>query len=118
MSNVVKKMTEAGSKDISIHIITCRKIGLTNDQKLTFCAMEKQLPVISEDKSILMKAKKANLPYYNALMMLNWLLFKQKVNQEKYLLYFSSLKKIARYSQEVWEYGSEHAQFSFSKSYR
>ncbi len=97
---------EVGFEGSNIHVIQCHQEELNNDQKLVYCAIERKLPVISEDKQILMKMKKANLPYYNALIMLNWLLFTKKIDQEKYSQCYSSLREIARYSKKVWEYGN------------
>lgn len=46
-------------------------------------------------------------PYYNALMMLNFLLFSQRIDDDSYRGYYSALENFARYSEAVWEFG-EH----------
>lgn len=98
-------LEEVGIEAGKIEIVQCTQPTLTNDARLVLCAIERQLPLISEDKQILMKMKRAKLPYYNALMMLNWLLFNSNIDQEDYARYYNRLRKIARYSDQIWEYG-------------
>jgi hypothetical protein len=98
-------LEEVGIEAGKIEIVQCIQPALTNDGRLVLCAIERQLPLISEDKQILMKMKRAKLPYYNALMMLNWLLFKNIIDQEHYAHHYGALRKIARYSDSIWEYG-------------
>ncbi|MGB5746303.1 MAG: hypothetical protein WBM69_04930 [Desulfobacterales bacterium] len=79
--------------------------SLSTDQKLISCALENKLAMISEDKSILRAMHSAEAPYYNALMMLNFLLFSHKIDDDSYRRYYSALENFARYSETVWEYG-------------
>jgi len=79
--------------------------SLSTDQKLISCALENKLAMISEDKRILKAMRRARAPYYNALMMLNFLLFSQKIDDDGYRRYYSALENIARYSDAVWEFG-------------
>ena len=80
--------------------------SLSTDQKLVCCALEKKMALISEDKSVLVAMRRAEAPYYNALMMLNFLLFLQKIDDDSYRHYYGVLKTIARYSEEVWKFGA------------
>ena len=100
-------LEEVGIEAGKIEIIQCIQPTLTNDARLVLCAIDRQLPLISEDKQILMRMKRANLPYYNALMMLNWLLFNRNIDQEDYARYYSKLREIARYSEQIWKYGEK-----------
>lgn len=100
-------LEEAGIDAGKIEIVQCTQPALTNDARLVVCAIERQLPLISEDKHILMQMKRANLPHYNALMMLNWLVFNGDIDQEDYARYHSKLRGIARYSDQIWEYGAK-----------
>jgi hypothetical protein len=81
--------------------------SLSTDQKLIACALENELAMISEDKRILRAMGRARAPYYNALMMLNFLLFSQKIDDEGYRRYYSALENIARYSEPVWKFGKD-----------
>lgn len=89
--------------------IKCVKLPHTcnsNDEKLVCAAQKFQLPIISEDKKILKRAFKAELFYYNSLMMLNFLLFKEAIDNLKYDKFLNSLKIYARYADEIFEYGA------------
>ena len=79
--------------------------SLSTDSKLVACALENKIAMISEDKNILRAMRLAGVPYYNGLMMLNFLLFSQKIDDDGYRHYLGALKSIARYSGEVWEFG-------------
>jgi len=81
--------------------------SLSTDQKLVFCALENKIAMISEDKKILAAMHRAEAPYYNALMMLNFLLYSQKIDDDSYRKYYGVLKTIARYSDDVWEFGRQ-----------
>jgi hypothetical protein len=81
--------------------------SLSVDQKLVACALENKLAMISEDKRILSAMGRARAPYYNALMMLNFLLLSQKIDDDGYRHYLGALKNIARYSEPVWEFGRD-----------
>ena len=61
--------------------------SLSTDHKLISCALENKLAMISEDKRILRAMRRAQAPYYNALMMLNFLLFSQKIDDDGYRRY-------------------------------
>ena len=49
--------------------------------------------------------QRARAPYYNALMMLNFLLYAREIDDDGFWRYLAALKKIARYSEVVWEFG-------------
>ena len=99
-------LAEAGISVDSIHLICAPGKMLPPDGQLIQCALARQLPVISEDKHILLTIKRAGLPYYNALMMLNWLFFKDIIDQAHYEDSLRSLHTFARYSEKVWQYGA------------
>ncbi len=97
---------EANIKTGAIYIVQkSYPASLSPDQQLVACAIESGLPVISDDKKILRRIQQANLPYYNALMMINFLLFHRKITLQEYQQHYSALRKIARYSPQVWEFG-------------
>jgi hypothetical protein len=79
----------------------------STDQKLIACALENELAMISEDKHILRAMRRARAPYYNALMMLNFLFFSKKIDDDGYRRYFSALENMARYSEAVWKFGRD-----------
>ena len=74
------------------------------------------MAIISEDRSILMAMQRAQAFYYNALMMLNFLLYRQKIDDDGYGHYLNKLKKTARYSEAVWKFGRKiHAAVKSNK---
>lgn len=81
--------------------------SLSTDQKLISCALENELAMISEDKHILRAMGRAQAPYYNSLMMLNFLLFSNKIDDDGYQRYHCALENIARYSEAVWKFGKD-----------
>jgi hypothetical protein len=77
------------------------------DQAVLQLATEHRLPVLSEDRQLLMSSHSLGLKYYNTLMILLALLHQQRLNLEEYQRAYSSLHKIARYSPAVWQVGEQ-----------
>lgn len=77
----------------------------SNDEKLVICSIREKLPIITEDKKVLNLAKKAKIEYYNSLMILNYLLYKDFINVLQYDLNYNHLIGYAWYSKKVIEYG-------------
>ncbi|MDY7032426.1 MAG: hypothetical protein SVY10_11050 [Thermodesulfobacteriota bacterium] len=97
-------LDETGYESLQVIPIPCIGHAESNDQKLILCALERRLPVISDDKKILLHMKKEKIPYFNALMMLNYLVFKKRVDAESYGIYFKRLTSFAWYSPQVLEF--------------
>ena len=100
-------VAETGFKDLHIRPVACTSNSLSNDQQLITAALELRWPVISEDKNILMHMERANLPYFNALMMLHFLLLRRRIDLRSHAMYLERLRRFAWYSPYVWEYGKE-----------
>jgi len=104
-------MDKAGFLDVlqdALNLITIpdhESPNADNDRKLIACAKAMNLPVITEDRKIITCLRKENLLYYNALMMLHFLLFKGRIDKRAHSGYFEALKNIAWYSEKVWAYG-------------
>jgi len=64
-----------------------------------------QIPVISEDKKILKQAEMLGLYYYNSLMIMNFLIFKGKIDDIVYKMALTRLQAFAHYSPAVFKYG-------------
>ena len=99
-------LTETGPVSKRIKPLIYNKTASSNDQKLVSCALELDHPVISEDKKILMAMKRAGRPFFNSLMMLNFLLYRRRIQNQQYIQYHLALKKFARYSDDIWDYGA------------
>lgn len=98
-------LTEAGNPIIRVKLIHSHTNHKSNDEKLIQTAIEMQFPLISEDKKCLMRMKREKLDYYNALMVLNYLYFRQLINEQEYFDYHTQMQSFARYTKEVWEFG-------------
>lgn len=99
-------LRETGPVSKGIEPINYHKLSSSNDQKLLSCALETGIALISEDKQILMAMKRAARPFFNTLMMLNFLLYRRRIQNQQYAHFHQSLAKIARYSEDIWKYGA------------
>lgn len=77
------------------------------DQAVLQLATKLRLPVLSEDRQLLMSSRGLGLKYYNTLMILLALLFQKKINPAEYERAYSSLRETARYSPAVWQVGEQ-----------
>jgi len=97
---------EAGDDAGDIETMHCKATSESVDEKLVHCALQNNLPVISEDKKILSKLKQTHLPYFNVLMMLNFLSYIEAIDGDQYSHYYTALQEFAWYSPKIWYYGS------------
>lgn len=97
---------ETGFTFPNIQVVASPAGGTSNDQALLDFAISKNLPLISEDKKLLTKSAKKGHPYYNSLMMLVFLFYKQKIAANEFFSFKKKLLSVARYSEKVIEYGS------------
>ena len=98
---------ETGWPGLPLTLMLPEKPFSTNDESVVLLGEELNLPVISEDRKILLEAEKRGLRYFNTIMILNWLLLDSAVSEEEYLEYRAELVKVARYSNRVLEYAEE-----------
>lgn len=97
---------ETGYEDLSIEIYQHEiKEKLSNDEKLVECANLQKTPVITEDKRVINLAKKCQIDYYNTLMIINYLLYKDILTDAEYKERYNKLIDYAWYSDDVLQYG-------------
>ena len=77
------------------------------DRSVVRLALERGVPVLSEDKALLMSADRLGLPYYNSLMIVLALLFQKKLGLDAYHRAYNELVGIARYSPAVLQVGRQ-----------
>lgn len=110
---VPEVMRETGYADLPLNILhhryheDRRRRELDTDAILIRCAVREELPVLSEDRKILLAAEGRNLVYFNALMMLNFLLFSRKIPLPEHTRYFNRLLESARYTPRILAYSRE-----------
>ena len=80
------------------------------DEQVLDLARSLKIPVVSEDRKVLLGAKKIGLVYYNALMVLCFLLYKKRMGRETFDGHKRKLLAIARYSAEVIAFGEKIAE--------
>jgi hypothetical protein len=102
---IVINETGLRNPDIIVHLPETDSSMLSADQQVVYFAVKKNLPVISEDKKVLSEASKASIPYYNTLMILNYLLYKKRIIPDQYDHFHKELLSVSRYSPFVLAYG-------------
>ena len=88
-----------------INIKEIHSVKQDTDQNLLETAKYFQLPIISEDKKILMQAKHMGLSFFNTLMIMNFLIYKKVINQAEYQTALEKLQNEAYYDKIIFEYG-------------
>lgn len=89
--------------------------GTTADQQLLTLAQSLQLPLVSEDRKVLINASRNGITFYNSLMMLNFLLYNKSIDKEKFSIFLKQLTAFARYSEEVLQFGKEVTRMIYEK---
>lgn len=100
-------LAETGLAILGIRQVEATLPSGSTDEQLIACARHLGKAVISEDKKILMALKEGGLPFYNALMMLNYLLYKRRISLKDHSKYFKRLEKIAWYSPRILGFGKD-----------
>lgn len=101
---IVIKETGIDEPFFEIHDPEIDSALLTADKQVVELSRKLNIPVISEDKKVLKKASVAGLSYYNALMILNFLLYQKEVTVNNYQKLYTALISVARYSKFVLTY--------------
>jgi hypothetical protein len=98
---------EFGSSDIFTHIeiIELNEIKTNVDRQIMRTAANLRLPVISEDKKILMAAANSGLPFFNTLMIMNFLIYKKEIDHQGYNTALQLLRKKAYYEGFIFDFG-------------
>jgi len=97
-------INETGYGDLPVKSVSISNEAQSNDHLIVDYSLTHQIPVISEDKKILMQIGRARRPYFNSLMMLNFLLFRHKLSADDHGVYFRRLTDFAWYSPAVLAY--------------
>jgi len=79
----------------------------TVDELLVEQAVTLRLPVITEDRKMMLRLDREGVPFFNALMMLHLLLYRGKLDLPTHTARFDRLLAVSRYSDRVRAYGDE-----------
>ena len=93
---------------IAVPTASPKPAATTNDDLLLLLAQEEGIPVVSEDRAILMAAEGAGLEYYNALMMLAFLLYRGRMEEHWFREAYERLLEVAHYGGTVLRRYEEH----------
>ena len=77
----------------------------TTDASVSALAYSKGIPVISEDKKVLLQVRSYGLPFFNALMMVNFLFCRDVIDSARLKEAIHALTTFAWYHADVFEYG-------------
>lgn len=94
-----------GKPSLPVKIKPASPKAKSNDQGIFLLAREEAIPLISDDLEVLTMAREAGLDYYNSLMMLVYLVYRERISPHEYSLYRDRLLTEARYSNAVIEKG-------------
>jgi hypothetical protein len=98
-------LDETGFDGLPVSVVPCQTDRSSNDHKLMACALSCGLPVISDDKEVLLSMARQGMPYFNALMMLHFLLFRKVIRPETHSRCFYELTRFAWYNDQILEFG-------------
>jgi len=77
------------------------------DDAVLALAKNKTIPLISEDRKLLLKTAKHGIVFYNSIMMLHMLLYRGAVSDSEHRCFQQKLLKRTRYSDAVLSYAGE-----------
>ena len=95
---------EAGMSDLRIETVTPTSGESTTDRKLVGTAQAAGLPLISEDRAILIVCRNRHIEYYNAYMLLIFLFYRRFIEGEELHEAESKLLETSRYNKWVVDY--------------
>ena len=91
------------SNEMEVVVFRGRALDSTDDRLLAGAA-RLQVPVISEDRKLILKTLENDLQCYNSAMMVNYLFYKDFLSKRQSEKIRRKLKKVARYGKDIWTY--------------
>ncbi len=105
LSTIKAVVAETGFDDLSIEIVSIDIPDATTDDTLLEYAVGENIPLISEDKKLLLKAERMDVSYYNAMMMLCLSATRECVSLSEQERIFDTLAHIAHYHPRILRFG-------------
>jgi len=103
-----------GKPRLKLTLFPSSPASRSNDHGLFLLAKERELPLISEDREVLLMAEEEGMAYYNSLMMLIFLCRQGRISREEYPLYRERLLAEAHYGESIVRRGDEFFDALFS----
>lgn len=110
-------LKETGFSDLPIMGYLIDSPDTTADQQLLLLTQSLQLPVVSEDRKVLITASRNDITFYNSLMLLNFLLYNKSIDTEMFSIFLKQLTVFARYSEKVLLFGKEVTRMILEEMY-
>jgi len=116
LATVAEVVAETGFDDLPATVLPPLSIQRTADAAEKLPAVDEllieqavalRLPVITEDRKMMLRLDQKRIPFFNALMMLHLLLYRRKLDLPTHTDYLDRLFAVSRYSDRVRAYGEE-----------
>lgn len=99
---------ETGFTDMPVSLLEPeRPVAAETDSIIVAESAARSLPVITEDRKMMLRLDAAKVPFFNSLMMLHLLLFREKLDPFAHEMHYTRLLAVCRYSDRVLAYGRE-----------
>ena len=102
---------EVGIRSLPVEIVATHQDDLDRsldaDTAILLCALHKRVPLLSEDRKLLMRAEARRVPYYNSIMMIALMVLRGAIVDNEVSDYRDRLVDVARYGRRVIEYGDD-----------
>ena len=108
LTTVQQVVMEAGLSSLPVDVAEIQDDVASSsdaDTAILRCAEEKKIPVLSEDRKLLLRAENRGIPYYNSLMMIALLVLRGSIANDEIALLRDRLVEVAHYSRRILEYG-------------
>ncbi len=98
-------LEEAGYQDLKIRPLIIGQPALSADESLVWWARRLNWPVLTEDLGVIRQLAKQRTPYFNALIMLEFLFFKSQIGPDQYADCLRRLLENAWYGPNIVRFG-------------
>jgi hypothetical protein len=102
---------EAGIQSLPVDVVATQQDELDRspdaDTAILLCALNKGIPLLSEDRKLLMRAEARGVPYYNSIMMIALMVLRGAIDKKDVSDYRDRLVEVAHYGRRVVEYGDD-----------
>ena len=111
LKTVGQVVQEAGLPSLPVDFVATHQDDLNRpidaDTAILQCAVRERIPLLSEDRKLLMRADVRGVPYYNSLMMIALMALRGVIAEGEIADSRDRLVKVAHYGSRVAKYGND-----------
>ncbi len=107
LSTIEPVLAETGFSDMPVRVVSYETDASSTDDALLAYTTARQLPLVSEDKKLLLKAERHGIKYYNSIMMLCLVAARGRMSETDQKRRFEMLADVAHYHPGVLRFGRE-----------